>query len=135
MRMKIYCTDDEARDFEIFLKNLPQNPYVEMLRTAFKNHEHPLDELEIRKDKLEYKEPAKKLKEPMIFKSKPNPQVIFKDCTFNLGEPGPQGPMGPKGDKGDPGYINAPGDINDMVYRPTKDFTITCNTGELKEEE
>ena len=126
MRMKIYCTDDEARDFEIFLINLPQNPYVEMLRTAFKNHEHPLDELEIRKDKLEYKEPAKKLKEPMIFKSKPNHQIIFKDCTFNLGE------LRPKGDKGDQGSL---GPIDDLVWRPTQDFAVTCNTALAKEEE
>ena len=132
--MKIYCTYSESRDFKIFLKKLlpygidPE--YVDILLDAFEHYE-PLKESN---EEPEYKDSPKKLKEPMIFKSKSKPQIVFKDCTFNLGLPGPQGPMGPKGDKGDPGYINSLGDINDMVYRP-KDFTITCNTGEAKEEE
>lgn len=135
--MKIYCTNSEAKDFKYFLKKLSDvlpygmGPgYVAILLDAFENYK-PLKDSD---EEPEYKDPPKRLKKPMIFKSKPKPQIVFKDCTFNLGEPGPQGPMGPKGDKGDPGYINALGDINDMVYRP-KDFKVTCDTGLAKEEE
>ncbi len=130
--MKIYCTTKESGAWLDFLNRLIEQTENSAARAQLRKLRN---EFLFSEEKPEYKNPPKRLKKPMIFKSKSKPQIVFKDCTFNLGLPGPQGPMGPKGDKGDPGHINSLGDINDMVYRPTKDFTITCNTGEAKEEE